>query len=75
MMFHPGLFFDRFYTNEQALEAIYQSQRTVLGDNVLKVSMWYSGIILLYIIIIIHFWYTLYIYNINCDDNFKFNNK
>ena len=34
------LFFslNRFYTHDQALEAIFQSQRTVLGDNVLKVS-------------------------------------
>ena len=30
--------FDRFYTHEQALEAIFQSQGMVLGDNLLKVS-------------------------------------
>lgn len=30
--------FIKFYTHDQALEAIYQSQRTVLGDNVLKCS-------------------------------------
>ena len=28
----------RFYTHDQALEAIFQSQRMVLGDNLLKVS-------------------------------------
>ena len=31
-------FLSRFYTHEQALEAIFQSQRMVLGDNLLKVS-------------------------------------
>ena len=39
---------NRFYTHDQALEAIYQSQRTVLGDNVLKVgspplNLWIFG--------------------------------
>ena len=28
----------RFYTHDQALEAIFQSQRMVLGDNLLKVG-------------------------------------
>ncbi|XP_022792939.1 nucleolysin TIAR-like [Stylophora pistillata] len=30
--------FIKFYTHEQALDAIYKSQRTVLGDNLLKCS-------------------------------------
>ena len=30
--------FFRFYTHDQALEAIYQAQKMVLGDNLLKVS-------------------------------------
>lgn len=30
--------FDRFYAHDQALDAIFQSQGVVLGDNLLKVS-------------------------------------
>ena len=30
--------FDRFYSHDQALDAICQSQGMVLGDNLLKVS-------------------------------------